>query len=62
MKKTARTLAANTERSVDYQDYRDVPRPMTVLVRDQQTGEYNAPHDHRHGGRCGFRPGSSTTS
>ncbi|MDD1963968.1 helix-turn-helix transcriptional regulator [Pseudomonas putida] len=49
MKKTARTLAANTERSVDYQDYRDVPRPMTVLVRDQQTGEYNAPHDHRHG-------------
>jgi len=49
MKKTTPTLAANAERSVDYQDYRDVVRPMTVLVRNQQTGEYNVPHVHRHG-------------
>lgn len=36
-------------RSIDYQDYRDVQRPMTVLVRDQRAGEYNPPHIHLHG-------------
>ncbi|MFJ9991686.1 AraC family transcriptional regulator [Pseudomonas putida] len=40
---------AEKPRSVDYLDYRDVQRPMMVLVRDQQTGEYNPPHTHRHG-------------
>ncbi|MFJ3487771.1 AraC family transcriptional regulator [Pseudomonas sp. NPDC090202] len=38
-----------TARSIDYQDYQSVQRLMTVLVRDQQTGEYNEPHTHRHG-------------
>lgn len=36
-------------RSEDYLDYRDVPRPITALVRNQTAGEYNPPHTHRHG-------------
>ncbi|WP_372242531.1 helix-turn-helix transcriptional regulator [Pseudomonas sp. C1C7] len=52
MKRADRTVADRelpVARSEDYLDYQDVPRLMTVLVRDQQTGEYNAPHTHRHG-------------
>lgn len=36
-------------RSENYLDYQNVPRLMTVLVRDQHAGEYNEPHTHRHG-------------
>lgn len=52
MKRDSRTVAARpptSPRSEDYADYLNVPRAMTVLVRDQQTGEYNAPHAHLHG-------------
>ncbi|WP_202877211.1 AraC family transcriptional regulator [Pseudomonas kairouanensis] len=52
MKHDARTVspAANVNgRSEDYLDYQDVPRVMTALVRNQASGEYNAPHTHRHG-------------
>ncbi|MFY1667601.1 helix-turn-helix domain-containing protein [Pseudomonas sp. Pseu.R1] len=52
MKRDVRVVSAippRASRSEDYADYLNVPRLMTVLVRDQQTGEYNAPHAHRHG-------------
>lgn len=52
MKREVRVVspaATPVGRSVDYSDYEDVPRLMTVLVRDQPTGAYNAPHTHRHG-------------
>ncbi|MGV8920609.1 MAG: AraC family transcriptional regulator [Pseudomonas sp.] len=42
-------VSLGASRSFDYRDYRDVQRPMTVLVRDQKAGEYNPPHIHRHG-------------
>ncbi|SDG12316.1 AraC family transcriptional regulator [Pseudomonas abietaniphila] len=47
--RTAAVCVTQTGRSEDYLDYRDVTRPMTVLVRNQQTGAFNAPHTHRHG-------------
>ncbi|WP_248739045.1 AraC family transcriptional regulator [Pseudomonas sp. MWU12-2029] len=52
MKQEVRRVVARrepTRRSERYPDYQDVPRVMTVLVRDQATGEYNEPHVHRHG-------------
>jgi AraC-like DNA-binding protein len=52
MKREVRTVVAITSpapRSENYLDYQSVPRLMTVLVRDQHTGEYNEPHTHRHG-------------
>jgi AraC-like DNA-binding protein len=52
MKRTVRSVKpapALEPRSEDYLDYLNVQRPMTVLVRNQQTGDYNAPHAHRHG-------------
>lgn len=52
MTREIRTVAVcevSPERSEDYLDYRDVPRQMTVLVRNQHTGEYNEPHTHKHG-------------
>jgi AraC-like DNA-binding protein len=41
--------AVQPPRSEHYLDYQNVQRVMTVLVRDQHTGEYNEPHTHRHG-------------
>jgi AraC-like DNA-binding protein len=52
MEREVRTVAAcgtHHDRSEDYLDYQHVPRTMTVLVRDQQTGVYNEPHTHEHG-------------
>ncbi|MFJ7797265.1 AraC family transcriptional regulator [Pseudomonas sp. NPDC096950] len=52
MKRDVRTVVTgepHPDRSEDYLDYLDVPRLMTILVRNQQTGEYNPPHTHRHG-------------
>ncbi len=52
VKRADRTVAERANcvlRSEDYLDYQDVPRLMTVLVRDQDTGQYNEPHSHRHG-------------
>lgn len=52
MKQEVRKIIAQRDsapRSERYPDYQDVPRVMTVLVRDQATGEYNEPHVHRHG-------------
>ncbi|MGF6488021.1 AraC family transcriptional regulator [Pseudomonas frederiksbergensis] len=52
MKREVRTVVTSGRqqgRSESYLDYQSVPRLMTVLVRDQHTGEYNEPHTHRHG-------------
>jgi AraC-like DNA-binding protein len=52
MKAELRTLVSagmQSSRSESYLDYQSVPRAMTVLVRDQCSGAYNAPHSHRHG-------------